>query len=462
MRLQNVSLVTVYFINGILQGIPYLMGWSYWEETRNSSASFLTILFSLSAVPSLFKPLVALFIDNVPFYGTPRRGYVTFGCLLASLLVFLVPSQFAFPVSIAVIQVLLEVIFVFTDSALDGIMVVESKKDESSRLAARCSTARYLGRVVGSVYAGLLAKVPSVPWWTLSGVFILMAYCVSRGIHEGPGVYGSVRTMWVQYKSVFVQFMFRRQLWLLGLPVFVFIMVPGPSQGYMIWFRSHVGMDLWEIAFLQVSDHVGAFLGGVLVSVLGPRVRFYQWFIVSCVLSSAVACARGFLFPRYDQLLPAALMAFGLEMIENMALVMVTIPFMVIGVGKAINGYESVCISFIRGYETLSFVFNGMTSSMLLNFTGVESRQGTHLALASFISGGLLLLPLVLLAVCREKPTWDAPGGLPALGTASWSPPTEQELRRGSLSSDVYEDVPLHAPTVTSRRRALPDDTRFL
>lgn len=138
--------------------------------------------------PIYVKPLVGIFSDGVPIFGTRRKHYLLISLLAGGALwmaVGLVPRTYS---SLIITFLALNVFLVLTSCVLGGLMVEVGKRDNSTgKLSAeRVGITRVVG-LVGSPLGGLLVRLPFAISGAIAGALHLALFPLYSGyLKEEP------------------------------------------------------------------------------------------------------------------------------------------------------------------------------------------------------------------------------------------------------------------------------------
>ena len=140
-------------------GIGYLALNFTLQQRMHLSALEMATFISISQFAWYVKPVAAILSDNVPIFGTRRRGYLLIAALTAAVLWLLLGSMFPSYYPFLALSIALNAMLMLMSTVMGGFLVERGQQDNATgRLSSNRSMAENLVALMAGPVAGLLAK----------------------------------------------------------------------------------------------------------------------------------------------------------------------------------------------------------------------------------------------------------------------------------------------------------------
>lgn len=190
----------------------------------------MAAFFALANIPSWFKPVIGIFSDSVPIFGTRRRSYLVLAALSGVLvwaLMGMAPERYRVFLALAVILNL----FCTVCGTVNGAVLFEEGKKYNA--TGRLASLRSICGKVASIFAGPLAGFLAARAFGLTALTggILMLLMAGLGIWALREPRTAVRDTeaWTRAKKELLTLARCRPLWIASLLMFLMQIAPGFS-----------------------------------------------------------------------------------------------------------------------------------------------------------------------------------------------------------------------------------------
>jgi len=351
------------------------------DET--ASAAFL---FWIS-MPWNFKPLVGLFEDAVPAFGSRRKSYLMIGGLLATLSWFalaLTPARYG---SLLTMCVLISLAMVIASTAVGGYMVEAAKASASSgRLTSLRNFTMQFSILVAGPASGFLASV-AIGWTAIScgSIAFLIVPVAFWCLRESPK-YSSrsqiLREAGVQFRALGSA----RAMWATAGIAALFYLAPGVVTALFYIQQNELHMSTQTQGFLQLLNGAFGMAAALLYGGLLCRRFTLRTLLMICITLGAIGNLGYWFYATPTQArIAESLYGFGFTMAE--------VAMMHVMVRATPAGSEALGFSILMSVR--NFCLYGS------NWMGAYFVNHWHLHFHSLVllNGGtsLLAVPLVLL-----------------------------------------------------------------
>lgn len=398
LRMNNLSLIIIYGVLGFSQGVPILAAWSYWEEERKLSPSMLSLVFTVFGCVWLLRPIWSAYVDNINYGKISRREYTVYSSFFGSLLALTIRLFFDYPLVCWFLFFLLEIISVILETGIDGYMVSLIKYNEyeglgHQRLQSFCSSFRALGRLCGNLLGSFIYIRHYYPWFLSSAGLFIVGLLVIYSLTDIPELISSTKSnetckrsssMFGLLKDLFFQYGVRQKILSKGFPILMYLLCPEVTQAYFVWLRSGLGIQLWHMALIGIGDESGTVFGGLSYSKVSTYLSRRVFFLVGLLINLAALVCRTLMvywvtygFFHHYPFLVIFLLAV-IEGLDSFGHVWVILPYTVFGTQRALPGKESSCYAFIKCFEYIGMLGEGVTSSLFLNVIHHTFSQGDY------------------------------------------------------------------------------------
>jgi len=260
--------------------------------------------FALANIPSWCKPVIGIFSDSVPLFGTRRRHYLMIAAATAAfvwLFMNFVPREFH---ALLYTAIALNALCTVCGTVHGGVTMEEGKKrGMTGRLASLRSICSNLGAMAAGPLGGLLATL-AFGWTALTGAILMGSlamlgyFCLreprtaKRNHHAVKDALGQIATL---ARS--------KQLWIAGILMFLLRIAPGFSTPLFYHQDQVLHFSKPFVGTLAGIGSAAAFLGASLYFLLCRRfpLSTMLWF---CVLAD-ILTTLGYLM--YDSATAAIL-----------------------------------------------------------------------------------------------------------------------------------------------------------
>jgi predicted MFS family arabinose efflux permease len=253
-------------------------------------ADALALFFAIGKLSNYVKPVVGIFTDAIPVFGTRRHHYLLlslFGCGLAWLLLGWMPREYT-PLLAAFM--LVYVGFVFHSTAMGGVMVEAGERyGASGRLSAQRIGIFRIVAVIGGPVGGWLATHDFA--WTCVIVAVLhfllipLFYTQLREPRIATTDFTALRALRNQVRVLFTS----RTLWSAAGLVFLIELAPGFNTPLFYYQTEVLHFTPGFLGWLKLVGGGCGLLGAVLFNRLCPRFTLRHLLILGIFVHALAA-----------------------------------------------------------------------------------------------------------------------------------------------------------------------------
>jgi MFS family permease len=284
-------LATLFGIVYFSQGMWYLPNQTITIvlKDRGLSAAEVALLFSITVIPWLLKPLYGLLSDFVPLFGRRRKSYFLLASALAAaaglLLGTLESHTYA---ALAVLVTVMGFGLAFTDVLTDALMVQHGRTLGLTGAFQSVQWAAVYGAsiLVGVVGGYLAARRGLSPAFLVAACFPLVSFAMALAfVHEPRQARDAAafRETWHAIRDAFRE----RTIWLVAGFVFFFVFSPSFGPALLYYQTDVLGFGQQFIGVLGAIGSAGAILGALTYAPLSRARRLRDLVNLSIGLAAA-------------------------------------------------------------------------------------------------------------------------------------------------------------------------------
>jgi len=364
----------VYFTQGI-EGLPSQGLFYYWKEALRFSPEKIMYISSITTLAWLVKPLIGYVIDN--FFNKRIWIFISLGLdIVLVLFLGLVSLPLAILVSLLIIN---SADAAFRDVAVDGIMCVEGKKNNTT---GKIQSVQWISISVAGLLTGIGGGFIAEKWGYRMGFLWLVPVYIAVAIiayfykEEDPGKNPNSSTLVSDLKKLFAH----KKLLIVGL--FIFLYKYSPSFGTPLFFIQRDTFKwgkIW-IGMLGTISTVFAITGSLLYYRFSVRINIRKWLFCSVFLGAVTTLSYLYYTPV------TAVIYEVLYSLIGMFIFLMVMDFMARNTAK---GLEATSFAFLCSISNLALVSSNLSGAFLLPKVGLNWL----IVLSSITS--FLCLPLI-------------------------------------------------------------------
>lgn len=253
-------------------------------------ADSLALFFAIGKLSNYVKPVVGVFTDAIPIFGTRRRHYLLFslfGCGLAWLLLGWMPHEYG-PLLAAFM--LVYVGFVFHSTAMGGVMVEAGERfGASGRLSAQRIGIFRIVALIGGYLGGWLATRNFFYTCAFAAglhfLLIPLFYTQLREPRVAKTNFEALNALRSQVRVLFTS----RTLWSAAGLVFLIELAPGFNTPLFYYQTEVLHFSPAFLGWLKVVGGGCGVLGAVLFNRMCPRVTLRHLLILGIFIHALAA-----------------------------------------------------------------------------------------------------------------------------------------------------------------------------
>jgi MFS family permease len=292
-RSYTLIFVFYYFIEGFLQGIPFLV-WPSFIPYQLGQESYdipkWLIIYSIGNIPWAIKMLVGIFNDR---WGSKRFGrrfpwiasFGTFGGIWWFIMAIYMPTDDSIYLWLAIYYFMTQLGTAFSDTALDGLILDVTPKEKLGKVQGYTWTVMFLGYGAGGLLLGLIfMAIKAMQYlWIITGILAILSsifpYIIKEPIIE--------KTRLREFGKDLLTIVTKVRNW----KVFVFTFLSG-IQGVMLGTFFNY-LILIGIGVIDVQNTTLSIIQGTPVNLLGWNNILYFVSGIGIVIGSFVSGIMG-------------------------------------------------------------------------------------------------------------------------------------------------------------------------
>ncbi len=347
----------VYFTQGI-EGLPSQGLFYYWKETLGFSADKIMYISSITISAWLVKPILGYVIDN--FFNKRIWIFISLGLdiVLVSIL-GLVNLPMAILVTFLVAN---STDAAFRDVAVDGIMCVEGKKNQTT---GKIQSVQWISIYVAGLLTGIGGGVIAEKWNYRVGFLLLipvyLLVSITAYLYKEELVYRDRKnsSLSADLKKIFAD---KR---LLIVALFIFLYKYSPSFGTPLFFVQRDTFKwgkIW-IGILGTISTVFGIIGSMLYYKFSTRINIKKWLFLSVFLGAVTTLS-------YLYYTPVSAVVY--EVIYSVIGMFIFIMVMDFMARKTPKGFEATSFAFLCSISNLALVTSNISGAFLFPKIGLS------------------------------------------------------------------------------------------
>ncbi|XP_057783418.1 folate-biopterin transporter 1, chloroplastic-like isoform X1 [Salvia miltiorrhiza] len=414
----NIAVAMVYFVQGVL-GLSRLAVNFYLKDDLHLDPSETAIIFGVSSLPWLVKPLYGFISDSFPLFGYRRRSYLVISGLLGalswSLMATLVDSKYdvAFCILLGSLSV------AFSDVVVDS-MVVERARGESQSMSGSlqslCWGSSAFGSIISSYFSGSLVGAYGVRFvFGLTALLPLITSAVAVLVREEP-VLGLVTVQNLSPDSSnFLESSKNTitQLWtavkqpnVLLPTLFIFLWQATPqSDSAMFYFTTNrLGFTPEFLGRVKLVTSIASLAGVGLYNGFLKRVPLQKIFLMTTLIGSALGLTQVLLVTGLNRQFGISdeWFAIGDSLVLTVLGQVSFMPVLVLAARICPEGMEATLFATLMSVSNCGSVLGGLIGAGLTQLLGVTKDEFSNLASLIILCNLSSLLPLPLLGLLPQ------------------------------------------------------------
>jgi len=254
------------------------------------NADAMALFFAIGKFSNYVKPVVGIFTDAIPIFGTRRRHYLLislFGCGLAWLLLGWVPREYG---PLLAVFALVYVGIVISSTAMGGVMVeVGERFGASGRLSAqRIGIFRIVGLIGGPLGGWLATREFGYTCGFVAGLHFLLIplfYAQLREPRVATTDFRALNALRDQVRVLFTS----RTLWSAAGLVFLIELAPGFGTPLFYYQTEVLHFTPAFLGTLKMVAGGCGVLGAILFNKMCPRVALRPLLILGIFIHTLAA-----------------------------------------------------------------------------------------------------------------------------------------------------------------------------
>ncbi|KAL1536130.1 hypothetical protein AAHA92_28825 [Salvia divinorum] len=411
----NIAVAMVYFVQGVL-GLSRLAVNFYLKDDLHLDPSETAIIFGVSSLPWLVKPLYGFISDSFPLFGYRRRSYLVISGLLGALSWSLMATLVDNKYSVAFCMLLGSLSVAFSDVVVDS-MVVERARGESQSMSGSlqslCWGSSAFGAIISSYFSGSLVGTYGVRFvFGLTALLPLITSAVAVLVREEP-VLGPTRVLNLSLdRSSFLENSKNTitQLWVavkqpnVLLPtLFIFLWQATPqSDSAMFYFTTNkLGFTPEFLGRVKLITSIASLAGVGLYNGFLKSVPLQKIFLMTTLIGSALGLTQVLLVTGLNRQIGISdeWFAIGDSLVLTVLGQVSFMPVLVLAARICPDGMEATLFATLMSVSNCGSVLGGLIGAGLTQLLGVTKDEFSNLASLIILCSLSSLLPLPLLGL---------------------------------------------------------------
>lgn len=430
------AIVLVYFVQGIL-GLSRLAKDYFVKDELGLDPAQASLVFSLSSLPWLVKPLWGFVSDTVPLFGYRRKSYLALCGALGAASGFALCTVVRDVPGAAIAFTLGSLSTAFADVVIDSLVVARARGESqalSGSLQSLCWGSVALGGVASSYFSGSLIEEHGTRYvFGVTALFPLLIAFAAALVDEPPvsapeatasrgsllgGVSGtpsddgftdggdpspssaSDQSLLAQMKATGSKLWSvgrRRAVWAPTAFVFLWQATPNPGTAMFYFTTNELGFQPEFLGRVALARSVAALLGVGLYNAYLKDVPLRKMFSWSAILGAALGLTQLMLVTGYNRELgvPDQLFALGDTVVLTVLGEVSFLPVLVLAAKICPEGVEATLFAALMSVFNAGGVASGAAGAGLTSALGVTSDNFDNLFWLVLICNLSSLVPLL-------------------------------------------------------------------
>ena len=421
------AIVLVYFVQGIL-GLSRLAKDYFVKDELGLSPAEASIIFTISSVPWLVKPLWGFISDSVPLAGYKRKSYLAVCGFLGAGAGFSLCTVVNDVPGAVLAFTLGSLSTAFSDVVIDGIVVARARGESralSGSLQSLCWGSVAIGGIASSYFSGSLIETYGTKYvFGVSAVFPLLIACAALLVREDPvgkerdepsrkdekrrtleaETADAERTL--DGKSVGAQLAElgktlwgvgkQRRIWAPTAFVFLWQATPNPGTAMFYFTTNELGFTPEFLGRVALARSVAALVGVGVYNGYLKKVPLKKMFFWSAVVGTALGLTQLMLVTGYNREIGISDQFFSLG--DTVVLTVLGevsfLPVLVLAAKICPEGVEATLFAALMSVFNAGGAASGALGAALTSYLGVTAEDFTNLFWLVLICNLSSLMPL--------------------------------------------------------------------
>ncbi len=347
----------VYFTQGI-EGLPAQGLFYYLKETLHFSPQKIMLLGSITTVAWLVKPIIGYIIDN--FFN--KRAWI-FIALALDIILVLFLGLIALPIIIVVMLLIINSSnAAFRDVAVDGIMCVEGKKNNTT---GKIQSIQWISISIAGLLTGIGGGFIAEKWnyrvafLYLIPVYLLVALPAYFYQEENAAQDKPSSTFFIDMKRLFSD----KKIIIICL--FIFLYTYSPSFGTPLLF---IQRDVFKwskiwIGTLATIGTVFQIIGALFYYRFSQKIKIKKWLFFSVFLGAVTTLSYLYYTP---------MTAVGYDIIYSLIGMFIFLMVLDFMARSSVKGLEATSFALLCSVNNLAQVASSFSGAILLPLVGLR------------------------------------------------------------------------------------------
>ena len=410
------AIVLVYFVQGIL-GLSRLAKDYFVKDELGLSPAEASIIFTISSVPWLVKPLWGFISDSVPLAGYKRKSYLAACGFLGAGAGFSLCTVVNDVPGAVLAFTLGSLSTAFSDVVIDSIVVARARGESqalSGSLQSLCWGSVAIGGIASSYFSGSLIETYGTKYvFGVSALFPLLIACAALLVREDPVDEPKSRTPSEaetadkkDVKSVGVQLAElgkklwgvgkQRRIWAPTAFVFLWQATPNPGTAMFYFTTNELGFTPEFLGRVALARSVAALVGVGVYNGYLKKVPLKKMFFWSAVVGTALGLTQLMLVTGYNREIGISDQFFSLG--DTVVLTVLGevsfLPVLVLAAKICPEGVEATLFAALMSVFNAGGAASGALGAALTSYLGVTAEDFTNLFWLVLICNLSSLMPL--------------------------------------------------------------------
>ena len=433
------AIVLVYFVQGIL-GLSRLAKDYFVKDELGLSPAEASIIFTISSVPWLVKPLWGFISDSVPLAGYKRKSYLALCGFLGAGAGFSLCTVVNDVPGAVLAFTLGSLSTAFADVVIDSIVVTRARGESqalSGSLQSLCWGSVALGGIASSYFSGSLIETYGTKYvFGVSALFPLLIAGAALLVQEEPvdelikpgdelssaddteptlpeevdeSVGGQLVELGKKLWSVGKQ----RRIWAPTAFVFLWQATPNPGTAMFYFTTNELGFTPEFLGRVALARSVAALVGVGVYNGYLKNVQLKKMFFWSAIVGTALGLTQLALVTGYNREIGISdqFFALGDTVVLTVLGEVSFLPVLVLAAKICPEGVEATLFAALMSVFNAGGAASGALGAALTSYLGVTAEDFTNLFWLVLICNMSSLLPLAGLGWLDEaEKEWEGEG----------------------------------------------------
>lgn len=410
------AIVLVYFVQGIL-GLSRLAKDYFVKDELGLSPAEASIIFTISSVPWLVKPLWGFISDSVPLAGYKRKSYLAMCGFLGAGAGFSLCTVVNDVPGAVLAFTLGSLSTAFSDVVIDSIVVARARGESqalSGSLQSLCWGSVAVGGIASSYFSGSLIETYGTKYvFGVSALFPLLIACAALLVREDPvdekkraleaetadGEARDGETLGGQLVELGKKLWAvgkQRRIWAPTAFVFLWQATPNPGTAMFYFTTNELGFTPEFLGRVALARSVAALVGVGVYNGYLKKVPLKKMFFWSAVVGTALGLTQLMLVTGYNREIGISDQFFSLG--DTVVLTVLGevsfLPVLVLAAKICPEGVEATLFAALMSVFNAGGAASGALGAALTSYLGVTAEDFTNLFWLVLICNLSSLMPL--------------------------------------------------------------------